>query len=96
MTDSFLQEDFQNLVLYTHILLHFPKLKQIFTADGKNLRLDTEAMYPRICEFARKVKKEEHIQLNKSRSAIYWRFICLCVAMNPCIQCTNTTRTYTI
>ena len=44
LTDSFLQEDFQNLVLYTHILLHFPKLKQIFTADGKNLRLDTEAM----------------------------------------------------
>ena len=67
LTDSFLQEDFQNLVLYTHILLHFPKLKQIFTVDGKNLRLDTEAMYPRICEFARKVKKEEHIQLNKEQ-----------------------------
>lgn len=63
--ENFVQEDFQKYVIYTHITLHFPWLSRNFPKEKRNLELKEHVLYPRMCELARKVKKEEEILLQE-------------------------------
>lgn len=61
--ENFVQEDYQRYLLYTHVTLHYPNLTFRFVRDHRNQELESHVLYPRMCEFSKKVKKEEGITL---------------------------------
>lgn len=61
--ENFVREDFYKYVIYTHITLHFSWLAYHFPDEEKGLDLKEHVLYPRMREFAKKVRKEEELTL---------------------------------